>query len=52
MAVGVEAGDLVDGWVGEVVVVVVRDDDGVDGGDVPDLAGWLGVALWAEPGNG
>lgn len=52
MAVGVELGNLGDGGMGEVVVVVVRDDDSVYDGDVFDLTGWLRVSLWTQPGEG
>lgn len=50
--VGVFRFDLHDGWMVHVVVVVVRDDDGVDGRDVLDLAWDLCVALGAHPAEG
>ena len=45
MTVGVALCDFGDGGVGEVVVVVVTYDDGVDDGYVFDFAGHLGVSL-------
>lgn len=41
-----------DGWVGEVVVVAVGYYDEVDGGDVFDVAGDLGVPLGTHEGEG
>ena len=52
MGVGVLSFDFHDGWVVHVVVVVVGNDDGVDGGDVFDLAGHVGVALRPSPAEG
>ena len=45
MTVGVSVCDFSDGRVGEVVVVVVTYDDGVDDGYVFDFAGHLGVSF-------
>lgn len=33
-----------------MIVVIVGDDDGVYGWDVFDLAGWVCVSLWTQPG--
>lgn len=49
MTVRMELRNFHDRWVRQVVVVVVRDDYRVDCGNVFDLAGHFGVALWAEP---
>ena len=45
VTVGVSVCDFSDGRVGEVVVVVVTYDDGVDDGYVFDFAGHLGVSF-------
>lgn len=52
VGVGVRSTDFENGGVGEVVVVVVRDDYGVDEGDVGDVAGFRRVAFGAKPGKG
>ena len=52
MGVGVAFSDFGDGGVGEVVVVVMGYDNGIDYGYVGDVAGRRGVALWAQPGEG
>lgn len=44
--------DALDGWVGEVVIVVVGDDDGVNDGEVLELAGRRVVAFKAVDGDG
>lgn len=41
--------DLHDRGVVHVIVVVVRDNDRIDSGDLFDLAGYLCKPLWAEP---
>ena len=46
VTVGVSLCDFGDGGVGEVVVVVVTYDNGVDDRYVIDLAGHLGVSFW------
>ncbi len=51
MAIRVSGGDLRDGGMGEVVVVVVGDDDCVYIWDVFDLTRGLCVPFWAQPGE-
>lgn len=43
--------DLFDGRVREVIVVVMRDDDRVDGRDVFDLAWWLCISFRTHEGE-
>src|SRR5947207_2914344 len=52
MALGVSLCDFRDGRVGEMVVVVVADDDRVDKGYVFNLAWHLGVSFWPQPAEG
>lgn len=51
MSIGVKVGDLGDGRMRQVVVVVVADDDCIDDGDIADIAGCLGVSLGSPPGQ-
>jgi hypothetical protein len=49
MAVRVSLMDILDGWKGEMIIVIVRDDDRIDGRYIRDLARRLCITLGPQP---
>jgi hypothetical protein len=48
VAIGMLLGDLTDGRVGQMIIMVVGDDDCINDRDILDLAWGVGIALRAE----
>ena len=42
---------LDDGWMIQVIIMIVRYHDSINDGDILNVAGCLGISLWTQPGE-